>query len=258
VQGVSEPAVPETAQPATARDRTLLPPDAFDVRVLSLHLRADTAYSYKVSYRGPGISRVLKTNINALDLMKFPGGSKAIDTYYNESLTKKPKKQNFKVLCFDPVLDTYTVSFVEAGKRKKTDKLMKASELLKLPGGTLAIEEYKALYTPNLPAKPVVKPKNLPAKSVHVLPINHPLSVSRYQAISDQYTVHYCEPGSTTILQRQVHAEQLKKFPGGPEAIEHYITTILPKLTVPVVPPPIDHPAVYTTFFIEVQPSTIS
>ncbi len=116
----------------------LLPPDSFELRVLSTHLHANSrTYSYKVSYREPGITMMMKKNINARDLMQFPGGSKAIDTYLES--TKKPKKQQFKALCFDAAQDTYTVSFVEAGKGKKTERLMKTSELLKLPGGAFEL-----------------------------------------------------------------------------------------------------------------------
>ncbi len=261
MQGVSEPAVPDTVQPV----RTLLPPDAFDVRVLSLHLRADTAeYSYKVSYREPGITRMMNKNINALDLMHFPGGSKAIDTYFNASSTKKPKKQNFKALCFDAVKDTYTVSFADAGKGKKTEKLMRTSELLKLPGGAFVIDEYKALYTPNLPValpkakklSPVVLPKAkklppvvLPKAKKLPPPINLPvtdlpycaldLCVSSFQPIIAQYTVQYRVPESTTTLECQVNADHLKKLQGGPEAILAYIKKLSP---------PIDHPVTVNTF----------
>ncbi len=140
--------------------------------------------------------------------MQFPGGSKAIDTYLIESSTKKPKKQNIKALCFDAVQDTYTVSFVEAGKGKRTEKLMKTSELLKLPGGAFVIEEYKALYTHNA--------TDLPYSAFD-------LCVSSFQPIIAQYTVQYRVPGTTTTLECQVNADKLKKLPGGPEAILGYI-----------------------------------
>ena len=239
MQEVLKPAVPETVQPPCK----LLPPDAFELRVLSISLHADsTKDSYKVSYREPGITRMMNKNISARDLMHFPGGSIAIDTYFNASSTKKPKKQNIKALCFDAVKDTYTVSFAEAGKGKKTERLMRTSELLKLPGGAFVIEEYKALYTPNLPVvlpkaklkklPPVVLPKakklpppicNLPVTDLPYSACD--LCVSSFQPITAQYTVQYRVPGSTTTLDCQVHADHLKKLPGGPEAILVYIKT---------------------------------
>jgi hypothetical protein len=217
----------------------LLPPDAFELRVLSFSLNADsTKDSYMVSYRQPGITR-MKKDLSARDLMLFPGGSMAIDTYYNASSTKKPKKQNIRALCFDAVKDTYTVSFAEAGKGKKTERLMRTSELLKLPGGAFVIEEYKALYTPNLPVV-LPKAKKLPvlpkAKKLPVtdLPLNktdlplsaYDLSVSSYQPIIAKYTVQYRMPGTTTTLECQVNADELKMILGGPEAILGYITKL--------------------------------
>ena len=233
VQEALKPAVPDTAQ----HPRKLLPPDAFELRVLSMSLCADsTKDGYNVSYREPGITKMMKKNISARDLMHFPGGSMAIDTYFNASSTKKPKKQNIKALCFDAAKDTYTVSFAEAGKGKKTERLMRTSELLKLSGGAFVLEEYKALYTPNLPVKklpvtdlPLPKAKKLPVTD---LPYNAcDLCISSYQPIIAQYTVQYRVPGSTTTLDCQVNADHLKKLPGGPEAILVYICPEAPPAT---------------------------
>jgi hypothetical protein len=152
--------------------------------------------------------------------MKFPGGSKAIDTYYNESLTKKPKKQNFKVLCFDAALDIYTVSFVEAGKRK-IEKLLKASELLKLPGGALVIEEYTALYT----AKPVshaVAALVIEANKTKERQVKSRLRAFNFNPDLDSYTLSFNEAGQPKKIEKLMKTGEILELPGGFEAIEKY------------------------------------
>ena len=63
-----------------------------------------------------------------------------------ESIHSSSKKlTKLRAFNFNPDLDSYTLSFLEVGQRKKTEKLMTTAQILDLPGGPEAIEKYKKL-----------------------------------------------------------------------------------------------------------------
>ena len=180
--------------------------DVFDLRVLSLHnMHADMdRYTYKVSYREPGNTKMMEKKISMHELLECPGGTKAFETYYNGSLSKKPKNdyRKLKALCFNADLSTYTVSYLEEGKIKKTEKLMTTAQILDLPGGPEAIEKYKALYVD--PTAPRI------------------ICAFNFNSVLDNYTVKIQHPGEAKQIEKLMTTSEILNLPSGPSAIASY------------------------------------
>jgi hypothetical protein len=113
------------------------------------------------------------------------------------------KLTRLRAFNFNPDLDSYTLSFLEAGK--KTEKLMTTAQILDLPGGPEAIEKYKKL---ELERYNSTQPRIICAFN--------------FNLVLDNYTVKIQHPGEAKQIEKLMTTSEILNLPSGPSAIASY------------------------------------
>ncbi len=126
-----------------------------------------------------------------------------LESIHSSSSSKKLTK--LRAFNFNLDLDTYTLSFLEAGQTKKTEKLMTTEQILDLPGGPEAIEKYKKLQ---LDLYNSTQPRIICAFN--------------FNSVFDNYTVKIQNPGETNQIEKLMTTSEIMNLPSGPSAIDSY------------------------------------
>jgi hypothetical protein len=174
--------------------------------------------NYMVKIQNPGETSIIETLMTTAEILNLPSGASAIASYNRLSHLQpinaqvvipvighlsSAKKSKLRAFNFNPDLDSYTLSFYEAGK--KLEKLMTTAHILDLPGGYEAIEKYKKL---ELERYNTTQPKIICA-------FNFNLAL-------DNYTVKIQNPGETTLIEKQMTTTEILYLPNGASAIASY------------------------------------
>ena len=226
-----------------------LPSNAYNLKLLSFHADNNT---YSVNYMEPGITTCMERKISTFQILKFPGGPDAIDSYNssknpgvtlvsrsflssssssssssasNPSSLRCTKPWIYTANNFDSVLDTYQVSMLEPDKTEQIQRLMTANEVLNSPGGKFAIDNYKklqlALQLASSSPSPIRRgtyssaDSNI-AKKITILRALH------FDPHLDSYTVSFYKFGETKRTEQMMKTAEILDLPGGPEAIDNY------------------------------------
>ena len=248
--------------------------------------------TYRVSLLEPDKTEQIQRSMTTYEILNSPGGTFAIDNYkknlsstssssdvvdtvlpipiakknldlhrnrgtYTSSDSFITKKVTIlRALHFNPHLDSYTVTFYKHGETKQTEQIMKTAEILDLPGGPKAIENYKQLYTvtelrgrvlsvfdfnsvldnykvnikesdeqkkiqKTMTACDILK---LPggAKAIATYKKLQIFGVFNFNAALDNYTVNILQPGGTERIHKLMTTSEIRTLPGGPKAIQDY------------------------------------
>jgi hypothetical protein len=177
----------------------------------------------------PDKTEQIQRLMTANEVLNSPGGKFAIDNYkklqlalqlassspspirrgtYSSADSNIAKKITIlRALHFDPHLDSYTVSFYKFGETKRTEQMMKTAEILDLPGGPEAIDNYKQLYNKILPTE--LRPSRV-------------LSVFDFNSVLDNYKVNIKETGEQKKIQKTMTVFDILNLQDGAKAIANY------------------------------------